>query len=238
MKSTLGACLLAFGVVASLDGALAESPPYRLLRIGGQLVRWAAPAAVARATPITLTYALLDRELSRPGAVNCKAMAPAGSISGQSDIGRHDIAVAARRAFDRWQDVAPFVFVPVATAEAADIVIGTLQRSEGIAFADLELGATIEPGVRGIQRGAMCLNPVLTWTVSSTQSASDGEGTFDLVDVLSHEIGHVLGLDHPNGRGHLMSFRYQHGLSGLTAGDIAGIRALYAPLVASISRTQ
>ncbi len=42
-----------------------------------------------------------------------------------------------------------------------------------------------------------------------------------------HEIGHAIGLDHPTGRGHIMSFRYSEKLDGLSGGDIAGAAYVY-----------
>jgi predicted Zn-dependent protease len=44
-----------------------------------------------------------------------------------------------------------------------------------------------------------------------------------------HEIGHALGLDHPEQRSQLMHFKYDESRTGLQAGDIAGAVKLYGP---------
>ena len=47
--------------------------------------------------------------------------------------------------------------------------------------------------------------------------------------MLAHEIGHVIGLDHPGPTGALMGYRDQGDVDRLMAGDIAGSVALYGP---------
>lgn len=77
--------------------------------------------------------------------------------------------------------------------------------------------------IHRIKQATVCLNPDWKWKIGF-----DGDlQSYDLRYTLTHEIGHAIGLDHPSGRGQLMSFRYQETFSGLQPGDIAGARRLY-----------
>ena len=46
---------------------------------------------------------------------------------------------------------------------------------------------------------------------------------------LAHEIGHAIGLDHPNAPGQIMGYRYEESFRDLQPGDLSGAVALYGP---------
>lgn len=210
------------GAVWAASPAVVNPPVYRWLEIGDTKVRWQVPRDGSR---LAVTYAVLDRERTTSSAFNCDRMSPPDRIAADPQIGPAGIARAARIAFDRWERVAPFIFVATNEVRSAEIVIGAQADPVGYAFTDLRLG-THEPGAahRFISGASICLNPERRWKLGF-----DGNlASYDLVHTLAHEIGHALGLDHPGPRGHLMSFRYDETVRGLTDGDIAGIRTLYS----------
>ena len=51
--------------------------------------------------------------------------------------------------------------------------------------------------------------------------------TYDFYSVMQHETGHALGLDHATSPVDVMYYQYQGVRTGLAAGDIAGIQAIY-----------
>lgn len=95
----------------------------------------------------------------------------------------------------------------------------------GIAFTDLKLAppATPQSTTRAIEASVICLNPQQTWKTGFGGNAEQ----YDLEHVLAHEIGHVLGLDHPSANGHVMSFRYSEAQRELSTGDRLGAVWLY-----------
>jgi hypothetical protein len=62
---------------------------------------------------------------------------------------------------------------------------------------------------------------------SSTSFGVNGGGQYDLFTVALHEAGHALGLDHNPSTNSAMYASYLAARSGLSAGDVANIQALY-----------
>lgn len=221
IAAAIGMLVAVSGVAWAASPAVVHPPVYRWLEIGNAKVLWQMPRDGSR---LTVTYAVLDTERTTPAAINCGRMSPPDGIAADPRIGPDGIAKATRIALDRWEGVAPFTFVATNDVGSAGIVIGAQADPVGYAFTDLRLG-THEPGAahRFIVAASICLNPERRWKLGF-----DGNlARYDLVHTIAHEIGHALGLDHPGPRGHLMSFRYDETVRGLTDGDIAGIRALY-----------
>jgi hypothetical protein len=201
--------------------ASAEPASYRLLTLGGYPVHWMPRPDSGR---IVLTYKIVDHVVENPNAINCKGIRPPDSILRSSGIEQDAFRDALGAAFRRWRDVADVTFVEVQPAEKANILIGEQTEPIGFAFTNLDLAAPAN-GFRAIVGASICLNPKRHWKIGY-----DGNlAVYDLVHTFAHEIGHVIGLDHPVGRANLMSFRYSESLSGLSEGDRRGAIALYGP---------
>ncbi|MEZ5816927.1 MAG: matrixin family metalloprotease [Hyphomicrobiaceae bacterium] len=209
-------------VLATSTCAAAEPAAYKVLTLGGFPVRW-MPGK--HATELVLRYRIADQAVEQPGAINCKRMRPPASLLGASGITVEAFRHALSAAFQRWRDVADIVFVEAGAGQRADIVIGEQAEPQGYAFTNLDLATETEGGVRAIVGASICLNPKRHWKIGYDGNVD----VYDLVHTFAHEIGHVIGLDHPSGRGHLMSFRYSELHDGLSQGDRMGAIALYGP---------
>jgi predicted Zn-dependent protease len=170
-----------------------------------------------------LRYAIANGDVVTEDAINCGHIRQPSKLLSASGIDRAAFRAATREGFARWQQVANIVFVEVGSVENADIVVGEQASPEGIAFTNVTIGNPIDASARAIKKAQICLNPSRKWKVGF-----DGNiAVPDLVHVITHEIGHAIGLDHPSARGQIMSFRYQETLDGLTEGDRMGAVALY-----------
>ncbi|MBS0241144.1 MAG: matrixin family metalloprotease [Proteobacteria bacterium] len=227
---------MALGLVAStMTGSgvcLAQSPsqPFRQLVIGGHPVKWVPADPAAR---IVLRYRVVEGEVEQPTAINCRRIRQPKALLEHSDITATAFNGALRAAFQRWEDVAQVQFVEAVEGEKAEILIGEEGEPVGYAFTNLALGEAGEHDVKPIVAASICLNPEKRWKIGF-----DGNlAVYDLVHTLTHEIGHAIGLDHPDGRGHLMSFQYTEGHEGLTEGDMLGAVALYGSSATGVAAT-
>jgi hypothetical protein len=207
---------------AAMPSTARAEATFRRLEIARTPVRWLPGFPGDR---IVLRYAVADRDIVQPGAVNCSSMRAPTALLQRSRLDHAALEAALREATRRWQDAAEIAFEPAGSLETADIVIGEQAKPVGRAYTNVTLAQQWSGPVRPIVGASVCLNPEQPWKVGF-----DGELTvYDLVHTLTHEIGHAIGLDHPAGRGHVMSFRYDESRDGLSEGDLLGAAALYGP---------
>ena len=215
--------LAALSLAFLLTAQASRADDFRLLEIGGFHVKWGAAALGQGAGPVT--YGFVRSPTSFPGARNCPTVVPADGIAAAADVDRRRFEALAAEAFYLWSAAANIAFRPARAGEIPDILIGAQGSPHGIAFADVWSDrARAVSGVAPLTTATICLNPTVAWTDNGGVP-----GALDLRTVLTHEIGHAIGLDHPGPTGALMGFANQGSIERLMPGDVAGARALYGP---------
>lgn len=207
-------------VLSAATHARAETN-FRQLRLQGGLVQWSTNGD----HPRRLSYAFATSRRIDSRAINCRSIVPLTGLISRSKLEMHQMRRAAAEAFLRWEAAANLEFVETSDETKADILIGGQSKPRGIAFANVVLSAQRDGRRRYVEKARICLNPKRSWKIGFNGNLD----VYDLVHTLTHEIGHTLGLDHPNGPGALMSFQYREELDGLTAGDTQGVRMIYGP---------
>src|SRR5687767_1732614 len=181
-------------------------------------------------------------------AFSTSLMTPGAHIKPDSDV-----IGAARRALGRWSTLANINFIvvwsaatSVSPAEAGDGIslITIADTNENEAFnSDTTAGRTrvfYDPETGTIAEADVSINPrPRTDDGAEIQFSTDGTpGTYDLEATFTHEIGHLLGLDHSAVIGSTMqsrqAFNGTFGLPALTErtlseDDRQKIRSLYGP---------
>jgi hypothetical protein len=194
---------------------------FRVLDLDGTLVQWGSPR---RSGTVTVTYAFAQRSARYDRARNCQAMDPVDGLLARSALSFEALRREARIAFSMWEAVADIRFHEVADPAEAGILIGAQSEPQGHAFADVRYVPGESPWGR-IERSLICLNPEKRWKIGF-----DGNlRVYDLRYTLAHEIGHAIGLDHPEPGGQLMSARYGEQFRTLQDGDVRGAIQLYGP---------
>jgi hypothetical protein len=216
---------------ATAAGGLSD---YRLLVLNGQRAKWGTPIL---GTGAALSYAVASTPIHTDGAINCADIAPLDGLFRANRIDRAAFDREIDAAFAAWSAVANISFRRVVDPAQADIVIGAGSEGRGRAFTNV---ATLTPSVQSapaaaqasysavggpgvIGRSLICLNPEQPWKIGF-------DGNLEVYDIryaLMHEIGHAIGLDHPDAPNTLMDFQYTEAFSTMQPGDIAGAAALY-----------
>jgi hypothetical protein len=181
---------------------------------------------------VSLTYAVLHAPSTLSGTHNCRKLTRIDGLLAHSRVTQHAFDRELSAALGLWEAAANVRFRRLASVSSADIVISAEAVPDGVAYADVTLASSGGGVVAPIAKGIVCLNPGVYWTAGKAGSAvlpNANFGVYELRYTLAHEIGHVLGLDHPGPAGELMSFAYDRDIDRLQAGDIAGIVALYGP---------
>ena len=173
-----------------------------------------------------MTYVLTgykwgDPVWGRPGGTLTFAFDPsvyAGLRLGAGSLGSAE--VAARLALETWAQVADVSFAHAPAGAEADITFAMETQSGGTigtaltSFFDL-------PGIDQVVSSVVTLNAARTWSPF-------GETGLNLYNVILHEVGHSLGLDHPNDPAQVMhAFYLDDATLRLAAGDMAGIDFIY-----------
>lgn len=225
--SRLLAWALVVAAVCAGSAAARADDGFRLLQIDGHDLKWGEPVLGKGAT---ITYAMVTGSTTIKGKINCLRVGGIETLLSRSQVTRRVFTRELTQALAMWQSVANIRFRPTKRAEAANIVFASEGVPEGIAYADVAFNAS-KPGaaVNRLRKGIVCLNPNVRWTAGQPASIADAivPHEYRLRYTLAHEIGHVLGLDHPGPEGELMSFEYGSQFDGLKQGDIAGIGTLY-----------
>jgi hypothetical protein len=138
--------------------------------------------------------------------------------------------VAAESVFETWASVADIDFMPMGPSTTADITI---------AMANLpgtQLGTALTSffplaGVDQVVSSIVTLDADRLWSPF-------GEIGFNFFNVLLHEVGHSLGLDHPDDPNQVMYAFYTNDQTlSLGAGDIAGMEFIYGPALPQVFGT-
>ncbi|PIA35620.1 hypothetical protein AQUCO_03500166v1 [Aquilegia coerulea] len=158
-------------------------------------------------TPMTLTYAL----------------SPTDSLS---YLDRTDIRNVLQRAFSHWATVIPLSFTESKAYRMADIKVGFYNgdHGDGEPFDGVlgVLGHAFSP-----QSGRFHLDAAETWAIDLGSEKS--RDAVDLESVMTHEIGHVLGLAHSSVQEAVMypSLSPRTKKVNLRYDDVKGVQALY-----------
>lgn len=224
-RGVQAAALLILGLILAPTKSPAQVPAaerqFKLLRLDGNDVRWPREA-----DSLVLTYRVLNEFQSFTGARNCRSMRGFVDLLDQSHLSEDVFRGELRAAFAMWEKAANVRFREAGPGEVANILVGAQAEPEGWAFADVFYDAKVPERIKPITRSLVCLNPQKMWKVGFDGNLS----VYDLRYTLAHEIGHAIGLDHPNGAGQIMGYRYEERFRTLQEGDVSGAIAIYGPV--------
>lgn len=216
---------LTFGLAAGLLHAVmgtavaADAESYKILRLDGNNVRWQPVAG----KPPVISYAIATQRMEFPGARNCQKVTAPDELLAASALTISTFREEVAAAFAMWQAIADIHFREVESAADADIVLGAQVEPTGHAFADVFYDAASRERLKPISKALVCLNPAKAWKIGFNGDLR----TYDIRYTIAHEIGHAIGLDHPNGAGQIMGYRYEERFRQLQPGDVAGAVTLY-----------
>lgn len=217
MKGALiGLAMAGICMVVSVDAQTFFG--FRLLDLDGRHVKWSA----LQGNRAEVTYAVVAKATIFPDARNCAAMEPMDAMLERWKVSPSVFRAEVKAAFEMWEMVADIDFREVEDPAAAQILIGAQSNPEGRAFADVRY-VPGEKQFREIDRSLICLNPTKPWKVGFDGNLK----VYDVRYTMAHEIGHAIGLDHPEPSGQVMSHRYQESFRSLQVGDVKGAVQIY-----------
>jgi len=201
--------LLAPGAPASGDFVLGPSAPGK----------WGPPVI---GTGAVVTWSLMPSGIGLDSAVSV-------ALASFMPAGFHAELVAA---FAQWSAVADITFIevpdgggPFAVDPVADIrIAGEFLGGAGGTLAH----GFFPPLNAGTGAGDIHFDTSEFWKIGF------GGPGFDIQQVMAHEIGHAIGLDHTPVPGSLLNPSYTEAFAGIQADDIAGAVHIYGPAAVGI----
>ena len=179
--------------------------------------KWGSPVF---GTGATVTWSLM------PTGTSCAAEGGGCSISTLASFMPAGFAAEIAAAFAAWSAVADITFVLVPDlGEAFNAAGGS---------GDIRVGGHAFDGPSGVLahgffppvNGATAAGDIHFDTADAWKIGFGGPG-FSIFQVMAHEIGHAIGLDHTFVPGSLMNAFYTEAFSGPQADDIAGAQFIY-----------
>jgi Matrixin len=193
---------------------------FTLLKLGGNTVHWQSPYP-GRAPVVT--YAILRKPIEIAGARNCRKLNALDELEARSQLSDELVRREIAAAFAMWQGAANIDFRESEVAEHANILVGAQSESEGWAFSNVSYDTQVDEAPRPITQSLICLNPLKHWKVGFDGNLK----VYDIRYTVAHEIGHAIGLDHPDSDDQIMGYRYLEHFRVLQPEDIAGVTLLY-----------
>lgn len=181
--------------------------------------KWGSPVFGTGAT-VTWSYMASGVDCSADGGGVCSSFASFMPVGFEA---------AVNAAFAAWAAVADLTFMQIADGGEAFNAPGT--------SGDIRLGGhtfdgpsgTLAHGYYPPVNGDTAAGDIHFDTAESWKLGWGGPG-FNIYQVLSHELGHALGLDHTAVPNSLMNPFYTEAFMGPQADDIAGMQYIYGPV--------
>lgn len=159
--------------------------------------------------------------------------------SAPSSVGVNNLKTIASNAFNQWTSVLLGKVNVIKTSSSTTMNRAKLDKQNIIAWGNAPgtaLAVTYTwyyPSTKLVAEVDTIMNQKFPWFWNTADSKCTDKNSYDAQDILTHELGHWVGLDDMYTSAYVDNTMYGYGAKGetkkdtLTSGDIAGARAVY-----------